>query len=775
MAREEKGRWTDVFSPEFDCVLVNASLLPDGTVLYWGRRQHPKAIPPESMDQHFTTAFVWTPPSWIAPPWNPSTQIFGESNSTPISGKSTPANVGRAWDPSTNTRKPAPNPLRGPLNRIGDDAVNLFCSGHCFLPDGNLLIVGGHIKDNWGLRQSSVYNYQTKEFWSMTEMNNGRWYPSALPLPDGRVLVLSGSYEHEGKTPINNVPQIWSPDDPNAWKEVAAPDPVTQFVFPLFPRVHLDPSGRRVLMAGPLKPSWFLELKDDNDEDIVTQVKTDNNKSVSVYGRWKSAGIKRQAGARDYCPSVMYDSGKILYIGGGDGEGGPTTQAEYIDLNAKSPEWKMTNMNTQRRQHNATVLPDGTVFVNGGTRAGGFNNLDEGNPVHEAELWNPGDQKWTTMASENSNRCYHAIALLMPDGRVLSAGGGEYDVADKLDNQNLTDGQFFEPPYLFKGPRPIIQSAPKEINCGTASFQVTVGTGDSIDRVSLVRLGSVTHCRNMNQSLMFLGPIKQSGTTITVPAPADENHAPPGHYMLFVLNQLGVPSVAPIVRVLPAPKSANAFIASMRVADISHPTIAAEQVQPTLLVQNERIMNEQSRPPVVVGLTPVCPYGLGGCWGMAHDALQQLSGIETVCPVPDHTDSLASVYLQQDILPDIDVWREELERATNKGYYLRDIEVTVTGVCSKTQSGANEQLTLAATSTRPKVILAPFQEDSQLKFEMAAQSPRPIDDAEAGAYKRLSATLADHPAGSTVQVTGTLQKQGANEYSLNVREFEVKA
>ncbi|KAG8534335.1 uncharacterized protein KY384_001179 [Bacidia gigantensis] len=777
MAREEKGRWTNVFSPEFDCVLVHASLLPDGTILYWGRRQHPKAKNSKDLDEHFTTAFVWTPPSWVAPPWNPSTQKFGESKSTPISGKSTPAKVGRAWDLSTNTLKPVPNPPNGPLNRLGNGTVNLFCGGHCFLPDGNLLVVGGHIKDNEGLRQTSVYNYKTKEFWSMTEMNNGRWYPSALPLPDGRVLVLSGSYKDGDKDPINNsVPQIWSPNDPNAWKEVAAPIP-DQFVFPLYPRVHLDPNGRRVLMAGPLEQSWFLELKDKNNKEIVTQVKTDNNKSVSIYGRWKSAEIKRKAGARDYCPSVMYDSGKILYIGGGDGNGGPTTQAEYIDLKAEPPEWKMTNMNTQRRQFNATVLPDGTVFVTGGTRASGFNNLDTNNPVHEAELWNPVNQKWTTMASENSNRCYHAIALLLPDGRVLSAGGGEYGDADKLDNQNLTDGQFFEPPYLFKGPRPTIQSAPKEINCGAnLTFPVTVGTDDSIDRVSLVRLGSVTHCRNMNQSLMFLGPIKQTGTKITVPAPADENHAPPGHYMLFVLNQLGVPSEAPIVRVVPAPTSANAFTASMRVADISQPTIAAKQVQPTLLAHNERIINEQARPPVVVGLTPVCPYGLGGCWGVAHDALQRLSGIETVRPVPDHTDSLAFVYLQQeDILPDIDEWRDELEKATNKGYHMRGIEVTVTGVCSKTQHGANEQLTLAATSTRPTLILAPFQASSQLKFDMAAQSPRPIDDAEAGAYKRLSATLADHPVGLAVQVTGTLQKQGANEYSLNVREFEVNA
>ena len=211
------------------------------------------------------------------------------------------------------------------------------------------------------------------------------------------------------------------------------------------------------------------------------------------------------------------------------------------------------------------------------------------------------------------------------------------------------------------------------------------------------------------------------------------------------------------------------------VADIAQHTAVAKQVQPSLLEHNERIITEQARPPVVVGLTPVCPYGLGGCWGGAHDALQRLGGIEVVRPVPDQADSVAFVYLQQDILPDVDVWRGEFEKATNKGYDMRGIEMTVSGVGTKKQSGANEQLTLAGTSTRPQLILAPFQATSQLKWDMTAQAPRPITDAEAGAYKRLSATLADHPTGVTVQVTGTLQKQGANEFSLDVRDFEVIA
>ena len=780
MAKEVQGRWTKVAKPEFNAVLVHASLLPTGQVLYWGRRRNPRAKTPETLDQDFTDAYLWDPPTWVAPPWDASTKKFADSEPTPISGASKPTNKGRGWDLSTKKLTDVPNPPRGPLNVDGQKTVNLFCSGHCFLPTGGLLVIGGHIKDGWGLPQACIYDYQTNEFTAQTEMTHGRWYPSALPLPDGRVLAISGTYKGDKPgdeaTASNNVPQIWSPDDPNGWSEVT--EPPAKKLWPAYARLHLDPNGRRVFVVGPLADSWFLELKDDKDNDIKTAVVVDG-KTHMVLGKWTPAGIKRQAGPRDYAPSVMYESGKILYIGGGNNDDGPTNQAEYIDLNAKPLVWNSTFMNTARRQFNATVLPDGTVLVTGGTRAAGFNNLGTTgkipNPVHEAELWNPVDKTWTTMAAENSDRCYHSIALLLRDGRVLSAGGGEYSGVDPPANAqgNLTDGQLFEPPYLFKGPRPTIVSAPTEINYGT-QFSVTVGPSDSIKKVSLVRLGSVTHCRNMNQSLMFLEPFTApTNPKFMVPAPANKNLAPPGHYMLFVLSQDGVPSVASIVRVAPALAMGMTYTLSKRVLDIVPQKVKARQVQPTLLDHNKRIIAEQARPPVVIGLTPVCPYGLGACWAGAHDALQQLSDVQIVRPVPDQNDALAFVYLQQDVLPDINQWRSEFEQFANKDYHVRGIEMTISSVVTKQQSGASEQLTLAGTSTRPQLTLAPFKETSQLKWDMRTEALRPIVAADAKAYERLWATLANHPTGVIVQVTGTLQKLGAGAFTLDVRHFEI--
>jgi galactose oxidase len=715
MATDVVGQWGTLF--DLDNVAAHASLLPNGKVLYWGRRSNPKDTNPASLNEHFTKTFL--------------------------------------WDPSTGTSKATATQPQ--LFGTGAGDVNLFCSGHSFQPDGSLLIVGGHLFDGQGVNQACIYDPFADTWSAKPPMNAGRWYPSALTLPDGSVLSISGSFlftnqRGESSNPTNVTPQIWRT---NTW--VPVPGPPNNVLF-LYPRLHLDPKGR-VFMAGPQAQSQFLDVN-----------------AAAGAGPWTTDGPVRKAAAREYAPSVMYDSGKIMYIGGGNDPGTdlPTKVTEFIDLNAAKPQWTTsttTDMLFARRQHNATVLPDGTVLVTGGTRGAGFNNLNTGMPVHQAELWNPVTKQWTLMAEESADRCYHSIALLLPDGRVLSAGGGEYspqnDGNPNPAKDSLKNAQLFKPPYLFKGARPTILRAPSEISYGQ-KFEVTVGASDSIAKVSWVRLGSVTHSCNMNQSLISLVSQQQS-SKVTVQAPASANLAPPGHYMLFVLSQQGVPSVAPIVRIGPASTPAPPRPAAV----LAQRTAVAKHVEVSLPALNEKIITEQARPAVVVGLTPICPYGLGPCWGGAFDALQRISDIEVVRPVPHQADSVAFVYLQQDILPDIDVWQSEFEKIANGAYVMRGIEMTLSGVVTKKQLGADEQLTLAGTSTRPELVLAPFQATSKIEWDMKAQAPRPISDAEAGAYARLSAALADHPAGVTVQVTGRLQKHGANKFSLDVREFEV--
>jgi hypothetical protein len=165
--------------------------------------------------------------------------------------------------------------------------------------------------------------------------------------------------------------------------------------------------------------------------------------------------------------------------------------------------------------------------------------------VRVAELWNPATGTWTQLASNAVNRTYHSISLLMPDGRVLHAGSGDAINVDgpAPDEKNA---ELFSPPYLFKGARPTISSAPSSASYGS-TFSVGTPDASAISKVSLIGLGSVTHAMDQGQRFTWLTFTRQTGA-VRVTAPASRALAPPGWYMLFVLNQDGVPSVARMIR-----------------------------------------------------------------------------------------------------------------------------------------------------------------------------------------------------------------------------------
>jgi hypothetical protein len=245
----------------------------------------------------------------------------------------------------------------------------------------------------------------------------------------------------------------------------------------------------------------------------------------------------------------MYAPGKILYAGGGDP---PTASAEVINLTQASPVWRtVPAMAFARRQMNATLLADGKVLVTGGTSGPGFN--DQAGAVHAAELWNPATETWSTMARETRNRTYHSIALLLPDGRVLSTGGGEGG-SISFENSEFS-AQLFTPPYLFNASgglatRPSISSAPTTLSYGQ-SFTVQTADAGTVIKGSLIRLSSVTHAFNQSQLIFPLNFSAVSATSIGAVAPPNARRAPPGPYMLFLINKSGVPSVAKLLTVGP--------------------------------------------------------------------------------------------------------------------------------------------------------------------------------------------------------------------------------
>ena len=397
------------------------------------------------------------------------------------------------WDPAT-----------GQFTEVPSQA-ELFCAGHSLLPDGRVLVAGGHIASDRGIADISIFSPSTGSWARSAPMRRGRWYPTNTTLPNGSVVILAGRDEVGDEVAE---PEVWSP---SGLRQLAG----ASLVLPYYPRTFVAPNGL-VFYAGEQQTSRYL--------------------STSGSGSWTTVGSRRY-GARPYGAAVMYELGKVLYVGGGR----TTNTAETIDLNLASPTWQWTgSMAHPRRNLNATLLPTGEVLVTGGSSHSSFNDVTQA--VRAAEIWNPATGLWRTVASNAVGRTYHSTSLLLPDGRVLHAGSGE-----GADMPKELNAELYSPPYLSQGPRPAVTGAPELVGWGTTFVMETPDAAD-IAKVSLIRLGSVTHAFDMNQRFQWLPFVAEPGR-LTVSAPANGAHAPPGHYMVFLVNRDGVPSVGRIVKV----------------------------------------------------------------------------------------------------------------------------------------------------------------------------------------------------------------------------------
>jgi galactose oxidase-like protein/glyoxal oxidase-like protein len=401
------------------------------------------------------------------------------------------------WDPATGVFTTIPVP------------TNVFCSGHTFLPDGRLLVAGGHITDNHGLPDANLFDAATRTWTAVAPMSKGRWYPTSTTLPNGEVVTVAGT-DQEGIEAT--IPEVWNG---SRWRSL----PGIDRVFGYYPRLFVAPNGL-VFLAGQLSESFYLDTAGSGS---LTPVATAN------YGQ------------REYGSAAMYRPGKVLIVGGSDpASGPPTSTAEVIDLGHAVPAWQYTGSMAQpRRQLNATLLPDGRVLATGGTSSPGF--TDPAGGVHAAEVWDPDSGNWTTWASNRVTRVYHSATLLLPDARILHAGSGDDGVLPRELNAEI-----FSPPYLFRGTRPSITSAPGFVSYGQQFFVATPDAGRVV-RATLVSPSSVTHSFDESQRFVELSLVRVAGG-LALAAPANGNLAPPGNYMLFIVNSAGVPSVSRIVR-----------------------------------------------------------------------------------------------------------------------------------------------------------------------------------------------------------------------------------
>ncbi len=408
------------------------------------------------------------------------------------------------WHPSTNTFT-SKNP-----------PDNIFCAGHCLLPDGRLLVVGGHIASFSGIPDANIFDAVTSKWTQVMSMVFGRWYPTAIALPDRRVLVVGGN--NGCSTCIADIPEIYDPAT-NTWTQL----PEASNALPEYPHLFVLPDGR-VLATGSFQSAISTQVLDVSAQTwtVVDPVVVDGHSSV------------------------MYATNKFMKSGT-SGTGDPpyvqSAATTYVlDMNQVQPSWRATApMAFPRSFLNLTILPDGNVLATGGERR--TDPFDQTQAVFPAELWSPSAETWTTLAPLRVPRFYHSIALLLPDGRVLVAGGGRFG-GGAVDD--MLNAEIFSPPYLFKGPRPVITSAPNPLSYNT-SFPVSTPDAARISSVSLLPLGSVTHHFNTNQRYLSL-PFQAGAGGLTVQAPANSNIALPGYYMLFIVDTNGVPSVASILR-----------------------------------------------------------------------------------------------------------------------------------------------------------------------------------------------------------------------------------
>lgn len=403
---------------------------------------------------------------------------------------------------------------------------DMFCNGMVVLPDGRPFVLGGTIQYDpfLGEPRTAFFEPFDSTFANGPSMGNGRWYPTGTVLGNGTVMVISGLGTNGT---INTAVQIYDPAT-NSFTAAGSsfPNP------PLYPRQHLIPNGK-VFESGANPDTKYW--------DPVTHVWT--NVAKTKFGQNRDYGtsvLLPLTAQNNYRPTVMI-------LGGGQGTNNGiqnvTATTERIDLSAAAPAWTSgPNMVAPRVQLNATLLPNGKVLVSGGSS----NDEDASTAVLRAELYDPAANTFSPAESMEFPRLYHSNTILLPDATVLAVGGnpqrGVYEHHIEV----------YSPPYLFRpdgtpAQRPILSSIQGRILYGSR-FTVYTPYPDDVRSVVLIRAGSATHAFDMEQRMLGLTYTAGTGE-LTVAAPANGNLAPPGWYLLFLVDRYGVPSVAKLVRV----------------------------------------------------------------------------------------------------------------------------------------------------------------------------------------------------------------------------------
>jgi YVTN family beta-propeller protein len=471
------------------------------------------------------------------------------------------------WDPTLGFG------ANGHRTTYRDGQQDSFCSASTYLGDGRLMISGGN-----GSVTTTLYTPATD---SVTTGNanlaDERWYATMLNLPDGRPVMLGGMVPYaEGMqdNPNQAVAQGLASMTPEvfengAWRslfgaysrDAFGPD----YLRASYPRAWVAPDGR--VFGVSAETMWYLDPA--------------GNGAITVAGRFKEAPNTTtlpNVGATN--TAVMYAPGRILVVGGNgsfNGDGLPASaRATAIDITGGTPRLtEQPAMKTPRRFPNAIVLPTGRVLVTGGTRVG---NANGANAVYAAETWDPASGTWSTGPSAAVYRGYHSFSVLMPNGTVLSTGGGAPGPVTNL------NAEVYYPPYLFRTVNGAAQLAPRPVMAGLSglsyvngdTLQVDMSGAGAISQMVLVGLSTGTHSFNSGQRRIPLA-FSQDTYRLTTTVP-DKATVPPGYYQLIAIDAAGVPSRGTIVAI-----GANTSAPAVTTTPYNPPDLSASVNAPVIV------------------------------------------------------------------------------------------------------------------------------------------------------------------------------------------------
>jgi hypothetical protein len=434
---------------------------------------------------------------------------------------------------------------------------DMFCAGHTILPNGNVLVTGGTtaypqydssgklIHDWDGSKQSYYFDVASEQYVQTGSMANARWYPTAISVGGGKVLVTGGLDDQAKPLGVvshnTDTTELYDPatgkwttlptldfslNDPSTVVAPGAPNSTR--TLPFYP-------GLTLLKGGKL----FYSGESNGDNGVqpgIWNYRTGQYTTVPAL----PFNYQRNAGATILLPPAQTQ--KVMVMGGGDYSLGSTADTEIIDLlNAgtssnPTPTWtKGPAMSAAKMYVGSVILPNSTVFETNG--AAQFRQTG----VHTAEIYNPTSNTFTVMNSPAEDRLYHSNAFLEPNGQVAVMG------SQPLDGSFNMHIAIYSPPYLFKGTQPTVTGTLNQFDySGTAQGKFTIATqaGATVGSASLIRPSATTHSTDPDQRLISLAITKNADGTYSFTPPTDDTLAPEGQYMLFVTDSNGVPSVA---------------------------------------------------------------------------------------------------------------------------------------------------------------------------------------------------------------------------------------